>query len=100
MRLSELECQSVIVVYFSGGHHIVLSARPTHSVGCGESENITGFDVASFPYSLPEFESMVEAVLENTLCNILMEANRGEVNLTARPRVIALPPSRINRTAR
>lgn len=39
----------------------------------------------------------MELVLENTLQNILMEASRGEVVLTARPRVIALPPSPFRR---
>ncbi|NXF92889.1 CFA65 protein, partial [Eubucco bourcierii] len=37
--------------------------------------------------------SLVEVVLENTLQNILIEASRGEVVLTARPRVIVLPPT-------
>ncbi|NXD78761.1 CFA65 protein, partial [Halcyon senegalensis] len=41
----------------------------------------------------PAFGDLVELVLENTLQNILIEASRGEVVLTARPRVIALPPS-------
>ncbi|XP_063789952.1 cilia- and flagella-associated protein 65 [Pseudophryne corroboree] len=40
----------------------------------------------------PIFSNLVEAVLENTLQNIMTEANRGEVVLTTRPRVIALPP--------
>ncbi|KAE8581375.1 hypothetical protein XENTR_v10024768 [Xenopus tropicalis] len=40
----------------------------------------------------PAFSHLVESVLENTLLNILTEANRGEVVLTTRPRVIALPP--------
>ncbi|XP_018091209.1 cilia- and flagella-associated protein 65 isoform X2 [Xenopus laevis] len=40
----------------------------------------------------PAFSQMIESVLENTLLNILVEANRGEVVLTTRPRVIALPP--------
>ncbi|NXI43348.1 CFA65 protein, partial [Galbula dea] len=40
-----------------------------------------------------DFGSLVELVLENTLQNILIEASRGEVVLTARPRVIALPPT-------
>ncbi|XP_053327812.1 cilia- and flagella-associated protein 65 [Spea bombifrons] len=40
----------------------------------------------------PGFAHLAESVLENTLQNILIEANRGEVVLTARPRVIALPP--------
>ncbi|NWX33327.1 CFA65 protein, partial [Notiomystis cincta] len=41
----------------------------------------------------PAVGNLVELVLENTLQNILIEASRGEVVLTARPRVIALPPS-------
>ncbi|NWS77356.1 CFA65 protein, partial [Crotophaga sulcirostris] len=41
----------------------------------------------------PAFGNLVELVLENTLQNILIEASRGEVVLTARPRVIALPPN-------
>ncbi|KAJ7405656.1 cilia and flagella associated protein 65 [Pitangus sulphuratus] len=41
----------------------------------------------------PAVGNLVELVLENTLQNIVIEASRGEVVLTARPRVIALPPS-------
>ncbi|NXP06353.1 CFA65 protein, partial [Thinocorus orbignyianus] len=41
----------------------------------------------------PAFGILVEQVLENTLQNILIEASRGEVVLTARPRVICLPSS-------
>ncbi|NXN30725.1 CFA65 protein, partial [Nycticryphes semicollaris] len=41
----------------------------------------------------PVFGTLVEQILENTLQNILIEASRGEVMLTARPRVIALPSS-------
>ncbi|XP_069472961.1 cilia- and flagella-associated protein 65 [Ambystoma mexicanum] len=41
---------------------------------------------------LPAFSILLESILENTLQNIITEANRGEVVLTARPRVIALPP--------
>ncbi|KAM4025635.1 LOW QUALITY PROTEIN: cilia- and flagella-associated protein 65 [Anomaloglossus baeobatrachus] len=41
----------------------------------------------------PVFSQVVEAILENTLQNIMTEANRGEVVLTTRPRVIALPPA-------
>ncbi|NXD06142.1 CFA65 protein, partial [Nothocercus nigrocapillus] len=41
----------------------------------------------------PAFGNLVELVLENTLQNILIEASRGEVVLTARPRVITLPSS-------
>ncbi|XP_055494801.1 cilia- and flagella-associated protein 65 [Leucoraja erinacea] len=41
---------------------------------------------------LPEISDLLELILENTLQNIVIEASRGEVVLTARPRVIALPP--------
>ncbi|NWV30401.1 CFA65 protein, partial [Origma solitaria] len=41
----------------------------------------------------PVVGTLVEQVLENTLQNILIEASRGEVVLTARPRVIVLPPN-------
>ncbi|NXX97356.1 CFA65 protein, partial [Centropus bengalensis] len=41
----------------------------------------------------PALGNLVEQVLENTLQNILIEASRGEVVLTARPRVIAVPRS-------
>ncbi|XP_072436052.1 cilia- and flagella-associated protein 65 [Chiloscyllium punctatum] len=41
---------------------------------------------------LPEFCDLLESILENTLQNIMIEASRGEVVLTARPRVISLPP--------
>ncbi|XP_018410429.1 PREDICTED: coiled-coil domain-containing protein 108 [Nanorana parkeri] len=41
----------------------------------------------------PLFSQLVESILENTLQNIMIEANRGEVVLTTRPRVIALPPA-------
>ncbi|XP_032841235.2 cilia- and flagella-associated protein 65 isoform X2 [Tyto alba] len=47
----------------------------------------------------PAFRNLVELVLENTLQNILIEACRGEVVLTARPRVIALPPNPSRRIA-
>ena len=43
---------------------------------------------------LPEFVGTLEDVLAATLSNIMQEALKGEVLLTARPRVIALPPSR------
>ncbi|XP_015724709.1 cilia- and flagella-associated protein 65 isoform X2 [Coturnix japonica] len=45
----------------------------------------------------PAFGSLVQMVLENTLQNILVEASRGEVVLTARPRVVALPLSPFRR---
>ncbi|XP_063017985.1 cilia- and flagella-associated protein 65 isoform X4 [Melospiza melodia melodia] len=41
----------------------------------------------------PAVGNLVELLLENTLQNIMIEASRGEVVLTAQPRVIALPPS-------
>uniref|UniRef100_M3XH82 Cilia and flagella associated protein 65 n=1 Tax=Latimeria chalumnae TaxID=7897 RepID=M3XH82_LATCH len=41
----------------------------------------------------PEFCNLVQSILENILQNITVEASRGEVVLTSRPRVIALPPS-------
>lgn len=49
---------------------------------------------------LPEFESLVESIMENCLLNLLTEANCGEVNLTSRTRVIALPPNRTNKAIR
>ncbi|XP_056611820.1 cilia- and flagella-associated protein 65 isoform X1 [Triplophysa dalaica] len=42
---------------------------------------------------LPEFCDLVEDILLNTLQNQMMEAFLGELVLTARPRIIALPPS-------
>ncbi|XP_072031285.1 cilia- and flagella-associated protein 65-like [Amphiura filiformis] len=42
---------------------------------------------------LSEFGNVLESVLENTIFNIVNESGQGEVNLTARPRIIALPPS-------
>ncbi|XP_072117075.1 cilia- and flagella-associated protein 65 isoform X2 [Mobula birostris] len=47
---------------------------------------------------LPEFCDLLELILENTLQNIVIEASRGEVVLTSRPRVIALPPP-VSRTS-
>ncbi|XP_032492501.1 cilia- and flagella-associated protein 65 [Phocoena sinus] len=46
---------------------------------------------------LPAFVSLQEALLENMIQNILVEASRGEVVLTSRPRVIALPPLSVPR---
>ncbi len=43
--------------------------------------------------SLPEFGSLVESVLENTLLNILKEANSRELNITAPLYTIAKPVS-------
>ncbi|NXH29691.1 CFA65 protein, partial [Myiagra hebetior] len=41
----------------------------------------------------PAAGSLVEVLLKNTLQNILTEASRGEVVLTAQPMAIALPPN-------
>ncbi|KAL0985623.1 hypothetical protein UPYG_G00159560 [Umbra pygmaea] len=41
---------------------------------------------------LPEFCDLAEDVLLNTLQNLMMEAFLGELVLTARPRIITLPP--------
>lgn len=46
---------------------------------------------------LPAFANLQEAILENMIQNILVEASRGEVVLTSRPRIIALPPVSMNR---
>ncbi|XP_051010503.1 cilia- and flagella-associated protein 65 [Acomys russatus] len=47
---------------------------------------------------LPAFANLQEAILENMIQNILVEASRGEVVLTSRPRIIALPPTSLHRT--
>lgn len=39
------------------------------------------------------FGSILEDILSSTLSNIMEEAAKGEVVLTSRPRVVALPPS-------
>ncbi|XP_063144976.1 cilia- and flagella-associated protein 65 [Candoia aspera] len=41
---------------------------------------------------MPAFANLAEMVLDNTIQNILVEASRGEVVLTARPRIIAHSP--------
>ncbi|CAK8673924.1 unnamed protein product [Clavelina lepadiformis] len=43
----------------------------------------------------PLFGALLEDILASTVGNIMEEALKGEVILTARPRVIALPPSRV-----
>ncbi|CAF1104404.1 unnamed protein product [Rotaria sordida] len=42
----------------------------------------------------PNITSLIEDILENTMWNILQEAYHNEFSLTARPRLIALPPKR------
>ena len=44
-------------------------------------------------FSSEEFPSLLEEILENTIFNIMSEASKREINLTARPRLVALPPS-------
>lgn len=44
--------------------------------------------------SNPNVTSLVEDIVENTLWNVLQEAYHNEFSLTARPRLIALPPKR------
>ena len=44
--------------------------------------------------SNPNITSLIEDILENTVWNILQEAYHNEFSLTARPRLIALPPKR------
>ena len=47
----------------------------------------------SYLFSSDEFAKLLEEIFENTIFNIMSEASKKEVNLTARPRLIALPPS-------
>ncbi|XP_019896730.2 cilia- and flagella-associated protein 65 isoform X1 [Esox lucius] len=48
---------------------------------------------------LPEFCDLAEEVLLNTIQNLMVEAFLGELVLTARPRIIALPPVCNRRTS-
>ncbi|XP_029557900.1 cilia- and flagella-associated protein 65 isoform X2 [Salmo trutta] len=50
------------------------------------------FSVQETIRRLPEFCDVTEEVLLNTLQNLMVEAFLGELVLTARPRIIALPP--------
>jgi hypothetical protein len=50
-----------------------------------ENENVT---------NNPNITSLMEDIVENTVWNILQEAYHNEFSLTARPRLIALPPKR------
>jgi hypothetical protein len=42
----------------------------------------------------PNITSLIEDIIENTIWNTLQEAYHNEFSLTARPRLIALPPKR------
>ncbi|XP_067299570.1 cilia- and flagella-associated protein 65 [Pseudorasbora parva] len=48
---------------------------------------------------LPEFCDLLEDILLNTLQNLMTEAFLGELVLTTRPRIIALPPSSSRRNS-
>ncbi|XP_073768570.1 cilia- and flagella-associated protein 65 isoform X2 [Danio rerio] len=48
---------------------------------------------------LPEFCDLLEDILLNTLQNLMMEAFLGELVLTTRPRIIALPPTSSRRSS-
>ena len=56
---------------------------------------ITQFYIALvlFYFSSDELSNLLDEIFENTIFNLMSEASRGEINLTARPRLIALPPS-------
>lgn len=51
----------------------------------------TGESEIFFSWRMPAFANLTETVLDNTIQNILVEASRGEVVLTSRPKIIALP---------
>ena len=46
-----------------------------------------------FYFSSDELSNLLDEIFENTIFNLMSEASRGEINVTARPRLIALPPS-------
>ncbi|KAG7330997.1 hypothetical protein KOW79_004966 [Hemibagrus wyckioides] len=48
----------------------------------------------------PEFGDLMEEILLNTLQNLMTEAFLGELVLTARPRIIALPPCSARRNSK
>jgi len=43
-------------------------------------------------FRMASFGNIAEQCLENTVTNIIHEAFRQEFNITARPRLVALPP--------
>lgn len=71
--------------------------RPAEKVSALGGRADTG---APARHRLPAFANLQEALLENMIQNILVEASRGEVVLTSRPRVIALPPLSLPRWGR
>ena len=62
--------------------------------GSSDSDLKTTFDEHQSLKNNPNITSLVEETIENTLWNILQEAYHNEFSLTARPRLIALPPKR------
>uniref|UniRef100_A0A8C5PZC7 Coiled-coil domain containing 108 n=1 Tax=Leptobrachium leishanense TaxID=445787 RepID=A0A8C5PZC7_9ANUR len=79
------------------------TATPLNPGGTSTSADLNGSDLKrtlsqpvswspSLFFRSSTFSYLMESVLENTVRNIMVEANRGEVVLTSRPRVIALPP--------
>eukprot|EP00054_Salpingoeca_dolichothecata_P026754 m.192948 g.192948 ORF g.192948 m.192948 type:complete len:897 (-) comp25758_c1_seq2:33-2723(-) len=51
-------------------------------------------DPTDTSYVPPHAYKFIESLLDNTLSNLLVEARDGEFDLTARPRIVALPTSR------
>ncbi|XP_072274117.1 cilia- and flagella-associated protein 65 [Pyxicephalus adspersus] len=70
-----------------------LILAPEHRKSEAEQTSLGQEEIKETIKRAPLFSQLVESILENTLQNIMAEANRGEVVLTTRPRVIALPPA-------
>jgi len=68
-----------------------ISSTPTSSIDFESKQN---FEENERLKTNPNITSLIEDVIENTLWNILQEAYHNEFSLTARPRLIALPPKR------
>ena len=56
-------------------------------------DNFVDFQTSNQIFRTSEFGTYIESCFASTIENILEEALNGEVLLTARPRVVALPPS-------
>lgn len=68
-----------------------ISSTPTSSYGFELKQNLEENERLK---NNPNVTSLIEDIIENTLWNILQEAYHNEFSLTARPRLIALPPKR------
>jgi len=80
--------------------------KPTHSTGqypkriTSTSSTLSDFEQKQtikeneHVTNNPNITSLMEDIIENTVWNILQEAYHNEFSLTARPRLIALPPKR------